>query len=74
MYKICEYRYHIPDIMCMIQFYIPDFITLSELLQRVGRGGRDKFCATIALVFIHLSQVLSDNVHILELSAFKKLY
>ena len=61
------------DIMRAVQFKIPDFIALAKLLQRLGQGGRDKSCAVIAIVFVHPSQVLSDNVHMLEQSAFKNL-
>ncbi|WP_375449210.1 C-terminal helicase domain-containing protein [uncultured Nostoc sp.] len=64
---------NIPDIMRAVQFKIPDFIALPELLQRLGRGGRDKSCAAIAMVFVHPSQVLPDDVHMLEQSAFKNL-
>ena len=64
---------NIPDIMRAVQFKIPDFIALPELLQWLGRGGRDKFYTAIAIVFVSLSQVLPDNVYILEQSAFKNL-
>ena len=64
---------NIPDIMRAVQFKIPDFIALPELLQRLGRGGRDKSCAAIAIVFVHPSQILPDDVHTLERSAFKSL-
>ncbi len=64
---------NILDIMRAVQFKIPNFIALPELLQRLGRAGRDKSRAAIAIVFVHPSQVLPDNVHTLEHSAFKSL-
>ena len=65
---------NILDIMRAVQFKIPDFISLSELLQRLGQKGRDKSHALVTLVFIHPSQVLPDDVHMLEQSAFKNLW
>ncbi len=64
---------NIPDIMRMVQFKISDFIALLGLLQQLGRAGKDKSCVAIAMVFVHLSQVLPDDVHTLEHSAFKSL-
>lgn len=62
------------NIMCIIQFKIPDFIALSELFQRLSQEGRDKSCTVIAIVFVYPSQVLPDNVHMLEQSALKNLW
>ena len=64
---------NIPDIMRAVQFKIPNFIALPELLQRLGRRGRDKSSTAMAIVFVSSSQVLPDNVHMLEQSAFKNL-
>ncbi len=64
---------NIHDIMRTVQFKIPDFIALPELLQRLCREGRDKSRITITIVFVHPSQVLPDDVHMLEQSAFKNL-
>ena len=57
---------NIHNIMRAVQFKIPDFIALPELLQRLGRGGKNKSCIAITMVFVHRSQVLLDNVHMLE--------
>ena len=64
---------NIPDIMHMIQFQTPDFITLLELLQRLGQAEINKSYVTIAMIFIYSSQTLLDNMHILEQNAFKNL-
>ncbi len=64
---------NISDIMHVVQFKIPDFIALPELLQRLGRAGKDKSRAAIAMVFVHQSQVLPDNVHTLDHGTFKSL-
>ena len=64
---------NISDIMRAVQFKIPDFIALPELLQRLGQGGRDKSRSAIAIVFVSSSQVLPDNMHMLKQSAFKNL-
>ncbi len=64
---------NILDIMRVVQFKISDFIVLPELLQRLSLAGRDKSRAAIAMVFVHPSQVLLDNVHKLEYHAFKSL-
>lgn len=65
---------NIPNIMRMIQFKIPDFIALLKLLQRFGQKDRDKSRTTIAIVFVHPSQVLPDDMHMLEQNAFKNLW
>lgn len=64
---------NIPDIMRAIQFKIPDFITLSKFHQWFGRGGNNKSRTAIAIIFVHPSPVLPDNMHILEESPFKNL-
>lgn len=64
---------NIPDIMHTVQFKIPNFIVLLELLQQLGWGGKDKSYTAIIMVFVHPSQILLDNVHTLERSAFKSL-
>ncbi len=56
-----------------IQFKISDYIMLSELLQRLGHGGKNVSCLAIAMVFIEMRQILPEDVHILEESAFKGL-
>ena len=64
---------NIPDIMHVVQFKISDFIALPELLQRLSRGRRDKSRTAMAIVFVSSSQVLLDNMYMLEQSAFKNL-
>ena len=56
-----------------VQFKIPDFIALPKLFQQLSRARKNKSCATMAIVFVYPSQVLLDNVHTLEHSAFKSL-
>lgn len=62
-----------PDIMRAVQSKIPDFIALPELLQRLGRGGRDVSRAAVAMVFVDPQQILPEDGHTLESSAFKDL-
>ena len=64
---------NISDIICIIQFKIPDFVALPKLFQRLDRGGKNKSSTTIAIIFVHPSQILFDNMHTLECSAFKSL-
>lgn len=61
---------NLPDICRAIQFKISDYIMSSELLQQLGFGRRDASCIVIALVFIEMQQILPDDVHTLERSAF----
>ncbi len=47
---------------------------LSELLQRLERGGRDLFLLAIALIFVDCQQILPIDMHTLDSSAFKDLW
>ncbi len=62
---------NLPDIRRAIQFGISDYITLPELLQQLGHGGRDASRLVVAIVFVETRQILLDDVHTLEGSAFK---
>ena len=57
---------NILNIMRVVQFKISDFIALPKLLQRLGRRGRNESCTTIVMVFVYPSQILLDNMHMLE--------
>lgn len=56
-----------------IQFAICDYITLSKLLQRLGRRERDTSRLAVAIVFVETRQILLDDVHTLEGNTFKDL-
>lgn len=64
---------NILDIIHIIQFKISNFIALPELLQQLGWEKRNKSHTAIASLFISLSQILSDNVHMLKQSILKNL-
>lgn len=65
---------NLPDISCVIQFKISDYIILPKLLQQLGCGGRNASCIAVAMVFIEMWQILPDDIHILEGSIFKDLW
>lgn len=71
--KCASMGINIPDIIRVVQFEILDFIVLPKLLQRLGWGGRDKSCAVVAIIFVYSRQILPDNMHTQEHSAFKSL-
>lgn len=77
--QICEYKkctgigINIPNIMRIVQFKVSNFITLTKLLQWLGRGSKDKSRVVITIVFVHSCQVLLNNMHIPEQSTFKNL-
>ena len=71
--KYASMDINILDIIYIVQFKIPDFITLQKLLQRLSWIEKNKSRVAIAIFFVHLSQVLLNNVHMLEHSAFKSL-
>ena len=62
-----------PDIRHTIQFKMSDCIMLSKLFEQLKYKGRDVFCLAVAIVFVQIRQILSDDVHILEKSTFKYL-
>ncbi len=64
---------NISDIIHVIKFMIPNFIAIAELLQQLYQKSRDKSRTTITIVFVHSSQVLLNNMHMLEQSVFKNL-
>lgn len=64
---------NLPDIRRAIQFKISDYIMLPKLFQRLGRGERDVSCLAVAMVFVETREILPDDVHTLEGSAFKDL-
>ncbi len=61
------------DIRRAVQFKISDYIMLPELVQRLGRGGRNVSSLAVALIFVDPRQILSTDVHTLDGSAFKDL-
>ncbi len=65
---------NLPDIRCVVQFKISNYIMLPKLFQRLGRRDRDVFSLAVALIFIDLRQILSTNVHTLDGSAFKDFW
>ena len=61
------------DILRSFQWKVSKHLTLPDLLQRLGRAGRDPTLQAVAMVFVNTSQILPDNVHTLESSMFKDL-
>ena len=72
--KCADIDINILNIICTVQFKIPDFFALPELLQQYGQEEKDKVCAAIVMVFVYPSQILPKNVYMLERSAFKSLW
>ncbi len=46
---------------------------LSKFFQLLGHKKKDVSCLVIAMVFVEIWQILPDNIHTLEKSAFKDL-
>ena len=65
---------NILNIICVIKFKIVYFIIMPELFQRLDQKGKNKSYTTIIIIIVYLSQVLLDNIHILEYSTFKSFW
>ena len=61
------------DIMRAFQWKVSKYLALPELLQRLGRAGRNASCQAIAVLFVNSKQILPDDIHTLEASPFKDL-
>ncbi|RPA79390.1 P-loop containing nucleoside triphosphate hydrolase protein [Ascobolus immersus RN42] len=51
---------NIREIEVVIQYRIPEFMTLSDLMQRIGRAGRDKSIEAIAFVMVDSKYLLGN--------------
>lgn len=64
---------NLSDIQRAVQFKISEYISLPELLRRLGCRGRDVSRPAIAIVFVETRQILLDDLNTLDGSAFKDL-